>query len=203
MDIDGVTFGAPACSPAWVQKPLIKINMGLSFLPSLWPSAFSFEDPRMGQSTKEIIWKQCQVQMSLQVCCPSGTPRCSVHLLWSQLSTRSLRHRTSSSWHFFPEPIILQEQAWFISGPQKQASHSCLLRSLKTSLPGKQKCRSSTHFCSRMKHTGWKKQILYETRAFQIKRVFMRDTSRERYLGAGRVSNNAPHFCSRQKWGWV
>lgn len=73
---------------------------------------------------------------------------------------KSLHFRTFSSCHFFPEPIILKEQAWFISGPWKQASHSCLLRSLKTSLPGKQKCRSSTHFCSRTKHTGKNKSCV-------------------------------------------
>lgn len=117
MDIDGVTFGAPACSPVWVQKPLIKINMVLSFLPSLWPS----KDPRMGRSTKEIIWKQCSGTNEPAGLLSFRNPR-DAQSIFSEASSplRSLCHRTFSSCHFFPEPIILQEQAWFISGPRKQ-----------------------------------------------------------------------------------
>lgn len=75
----------------------------------------------MGRSTKEIIWKQCSGTNEPAGLLSFRNPR-DAQSIFSEASSplRSLCHRTFSSCHFFPEPIILQEQAWFISGPRKQ-----------------------------------------------------------------------------------
>lgn len=175
MEIDGFTFGAAACSPEWVQKPLMEINMALSFLPSLWPLAFSSEDPRMGRNTKEIIWKQCPGTNEPGRSVVLQEPHDAQSIFFEASSPlKSLHFRTFPSCHFFPEPIILKEQAWFISGPWKQASHSCLLRSLKTSLPGKQKWEVLLTSVPERSTRG-KTNPVWDS-GFQVKRVFVRDT---------------------------